>query len=452
MKIKFLSVIVSFLLVSFAITSCLDSDEIFQDYSTDATIHAFGLDAVLGKHYRFTIDQLRGEIYNLDSLPVGSDTIIDRILIDTLSTASGYVVLLNKAGTDSIKDDVTQGVNQIDSLDLRQGLTLKVLAPEALNMMYQGMPEAQYKQYIKKYSVDVRVHQQDPDSLDWGKNPIAQPFSTLTGKQKSVILNNRIYVYAENASVYSASISAGGNWSKESATGLPTTKLTSLINFKNVLYATTNDSKVYSSTNGINWSESSLLSGNIVTLIAPIGNTITAIKRVGPSDMKFCTTDGTTWKEGNTVPANFPYDNISATSYKNNIGIENVVIVGNTVGVIENDTSTVAWGYMEGQDWAAFITDSKLDCPKLVDPSIIRYNHAFYAFGKDFKTFYTSINGLAWQEVKKKFLFPQSIRGVESDYSMVVDELNFIWIMRSTPNEVWRGRLNKLGFKNAINQ
>ena len=46
-------------------------------------------------------------------------------------------------------------------------------------------------------------------------------------------------------------------------------------------------------------------------------------------------------------------------------------------------------------------------------------------------------------------------RGEESDYSMVVDENNFIWIMRSydgmpgaiaNSGDVWRGKLNRLGF------
>ena len=49
MRIKFLSVIVSFFLVSFAVTSCLDTEEI--EYSPDATIHAFALDTVHGVNY-----------------------------------------------------------------------------------------------------------------------------------------------------------------------------------------------------------------------------------------------------------------------------------------------------------------------------------------------------------------------------------------------------------------
>ena len=86
MRIKFLSVIVSFLLVSFAMSSCLGEDDPIE-YSPNALLQAFELDKVLGVNYQFTIDQLTGEIYNQDSLPVGSDTIIDRILIKTMTGA-----------------------------------------------------------------------------------------------------------------------------------------------------------------------------------------------------------------------------------------------------------------------------------------------------------------------------------------------------------------------------
>ena len=89
MRIKFLAIIASFLFVSIAISSCLDSDDTVE-LSSDATVHAFGIDTVYGKHYKFTIDQLRRKIYNQDSLPIGADTIIDRILIDTF-TVSGWI-------------------------------------------------------------------------------------------------------------------------------------------------------------------------------------------------------------------------------------------------------------------------------------------------------------------------------------------------------------------------
>ena len=45
MRIKFLAIIASFLFVSIAISSCLDSDDTVE-LSSDATVHAFGIDTV----------------------------------------------------------------------------------------------------------------------------------------------------------------------------------------------------------------------------------------------------------------------------------------------------------------------------------------------------------------------------------------------------------------------
>jgi hypothetical protein len=91
MKIKFLSFIASFFMVSFVITSCLDDDNNIE-YSPDATIHAFALDTAGLGSYKFTIDQLSREIYNEDSLPVHADTIIDKILIKTLTSLPFFFI------------------------------------------------------------------------------------------------------------------------------------------------------------------------------------------------------------------------------------------------------------------------------------------------------------------------------------------------------------------------
>lgn len=48
------------------------------------------------------------------------------------------------------------------------------------------------------------------------------------------------------------------------------------------------------------------------------------------------------------------------------------------------------------------------------------------------------------------FLLPKDVE-LRGNYSLAVDNDNFIWLVigqsSGTPNEVWRGRLNRLGFK-----
>ena len=167
MRIKFLSVIVSFLIVSIAVSSCLDSDDNYE-YSSDATVHAFGIDTIHGKHYKFSIDQLNRRIFNKDSLPVGSDTIIDRILIDTFSV-NGWIT--SGSPTDTL-------FNMADSVNLLPAMNKNNGGMEFTIHAADGVT-------TRKYTLEIRVHLQDPDSLVWKE---MTPFSNtaISGNQKAV--------------------------------------------------------------------------------------------------------------------------------------------------------------------------------------------------------------------------------------------------------------------------
>lgn len=449
-------------------SSCLgDEDPI--EYSPNALVQAFALDNVLGVNYAFTIDQLSGRIYNQDSLPVGSDTIINKILITTLTTP-GYAFAIDAAGNDS-------AFNIADSINLVN--TMEILPNGEPGKPFRFRVHAPDWIHTKEYSVSVRVHQQQPDSLNWGKGPVDTGILTIKGKQKSIIFNEKIFIYtASSTYVHYATPSNGqfieGGWDFSTVNGLPSTEITSIVNFNNALYATISGStKVYSSTDGINWGEAPAFGENTVALIAPIGNILTGIKTFGNED-KFCTTtDGSTWIEEGTVPQNFPRNDMSVTSFNNITGVPNIMVVGNIPeeNKTANDTATVVWGYMTGQEWVPLTSESS-PCPLLTDPSILYYGDDFYIFGKDFKTFYKSRSGLVWNEVTSKFMFPLTFIKMVSDeegipqteyyygfrdepslYSMVVDKENFIWITRSPDDglemsfaQTWRGRLNRLGF------
>ncbi len=427
MRIKFLSLIVGFLFVSIAVTSCLNSDNNY-DYSSDATIHAFGIDTIHGKHYKFTIDQLKGEIYNADSLPVGADTIINRILIDTLNV-SGWV-------TSGVTDTL---FNIKDSLDLRSPIKVKVHAPDGSS--------------VREYTIRVNVHKQDPDSLVWEdmKSPLS---STPVNSQKSVLLNgNHLFTYTSSTEVYEALTDrASFQWQRSSVNGLPVdVKLSSLINFQNKLFVVTASGDLYNSMNGLDWTKvnaGGILFSNLLSSFT------TSISGIETADGKkyFCTSsDGITWTKGEEIPDNFPIENIYATLFETPTGVEKTVIVGNTEATA---TAIVPWFSLNGYDWADLASDSENYCPFIQNPSIINYGGAFYIFGGNFDKIYKSTAGIAWYETKKKFLLPAEMAG-ENSYSMVVDKNNYIWlIIGQTKKEsgaivagkTWRGRMNRLGF------
>ena len=175
-------------------------------------------------------------------------------------------------------------------------------------------------------------------------------------------------------------------------------------------------------------------------------NLITAIKNVSGEEY-FCTTDGNSWTMGNAVPEKFPRSNLSAIVYNNNTGIENLMVVGNMLNPTDTDTITIPWAYIAGQQWASLISESVYTCPRFEDPKLIYYGNSFYISGKGVSDFYQSASGMVWNEVTKRFMLPEAVRGSESDYSMFVGPNNYLWLLQSSPNEVWRGKLNRLDFK-----
>lgn len=429
-------------------TSCLNNDTEIS-YSPDATIKGFELDSVHHVSYQFTIDQLKGEIYNIDSMPAHADTIIDRILIKKITTASSVITVKSSDGQ---RDSI---ININDSIDFRgtmeKPMKITVWAPNMQNK--------------KDYRISVRVHQQDPDSLNWGTTPMA--VAPISGVQKTIILNDKILVFSsDNQKIYSSMISDGHTWTAQSLTGMPTNfKLSSIIAFGEKLYTVTETGEVYQSdAAGLAWSKHEGLSQHKVNSLIAIFPTLegasssTELGIAGIIDeegtFKFNKTNSTAtlWSEsmGENVPEDFPINYYSSTPFLTKTKTLNIALVGNTRSGLENDTTTIVWTSENGKSWYPMRISGNKTCPKFENPSIMHYNDKFYIFGKGFEAFYESTTLLYWNKVTEKFLFPKWTLTSESakpDYSMVVDRNHFIWLMTGQPlNEVWKGRVNKLGF------
>ena len=187
MRTRFLSVIVAFLLVSVAVSSCLNSDNNLE-YTTDATISSFSLDTIYGVDYKFEIDQLNNLIYNPDSLPVSADTIIDSIMVDQLGAVWGVTSADTTFSTETYHN-LLPAMNATGD----NGVKLTVYGGDALS--------------TRTYTLQIRVHRQDPDSLTWvHMDTVGAIFSTAVnqGEQKAVALNGEVrlalYVADRNVS------------------------------------------------------------------------------------------------------------------------------------------------------------------------------------------------------------------------------------------------------------
>lgn len=439
--------------MSMAISSCLSSDDDYE-FSSDATVHAFGLDTIHGKHYKFTIDQLNREIYNMDSLPVGSDTIIDSILIDTFYV-TGYIA----SGT--VKDTVlnTSNYQNLTAATTAEGMKFRIYAADGVT--------------IREYTLHINIHQQDPDSLQWTNmtDLIAGfPTTSITNRQKAVVLGNNLLVYVLNGSeltAYRTSTKVFDSWEEVSVQGLPaldrmpafvkssSATVSPMTDAEDVLYASTGDGNVYSSTDGISWNLNEGLSGNVETLVCSFrGQLIGMLNNEGTSYLVNAQQGNTAWNAIDSnmpaVPEGFPTENISSTEFRTANLLDEIMIVGKTSG-----EKIIPWAY-DGYSWAKMDPETSYDSYCLTStvgyyPSVIHYGGQFYMTGERLQNFYASQTGLAWYKTESKFLLPEEV-SLRGNYSLAVDSDNFIWIVigqsGDAPNEVWRGRLNRLGFKN----
>lgn len=438
MRRHLLTFIAGFLALCAGFSACLDSDDEYA-YSSDATIRAFALDTVYGVDYKFTIDQLNRTIYNADSMPVGADTIIDRILIKTFTTSGYYVTSGAAAGL------VDTLFSTTDSVDLRSPIVVTVHAADGVTK--------------RDYTIRVNVHQQDPDSLVWDDMSRLPGFHdvALGDRQQSVVLGNRLLVYTDQSGEVEAremDVDVPGSyaWSTPEVSGLPEDiRLSTIMNFQEQLYASTGSGDVYRSADGAAWERVESLSGNVKTLVCAMPDVLSAIV-TDPEEStdRFCTTDGEgeapEWTAGEELEAGFPTENLHSTILTTATGITKAVLVGEPA---TGSTQTVPWFSTDGRGWADLATTTSLYCPSLAHPFILYYSDTYYISGSGFDTFYSSVTGIAWEAMEKKFRWPASIKG-RTAYSIAVDRHQFIWLILggtdNTPNEVWRGRLNRLGF------
>lgn len=458
MRTRFLSVIVGFLLVSMAITSCLDSDNEVTEYSSDATIHAFSLDTIHGVDYKFEIDQLNNLIYNPDSLPVDADTLIDSIQVDQLSVMWGVM-----SGDTAFNVDVYHNLLSAMNAGSGNGVKLTAYAPDGVT--------------TRDYTLQIRVHRQVPDSLTWvHMDTVADVFSQAVnaGEQKAVLLNDELLLYTSPSELYRTSAApsyslSGGQygWRRSDVAGLPAqVDITSLIVFADNLYMLA-EGDVYVSQDAVNWQKSESLSGGVQVLVACLPSnevsdleaSLVAIRLNAAGGKEFCkTTDGLSWTTGSEVPEGFPTSHLYYVDYTTGGGAAQVLVMGMPRN---GEERTIPWFSNDGLSWASLDTDAEgVSCPGMDNPVLIYYNEHFYAFGGSMNAIYESKAGIAWQQVEENFLLPSAFAGKDSytvvvdhtpkDAFTAVDKRDFIWVIfggNGIPNEVWRGRLNKLGFE-----
>ncbi len=434
MRIKFLSVIACFLGLCISFSACLDSDNEYI-FSSDASVYAFGLEAIYGEHYKFSIDQVEHRIFNRDSMPMYADTLLDSIMVDTF-TVTGAITTgdLDTLFATNKAVDLRAAVNNPN------GLAFKIHARDGLTN--------------RTYKLTINVHQQDPDSLIWREMTSSDNFPTMPLQNvKLISMDDYLYLYAssDNGFVgYKANISNPTNvvWEEMALAGMPEDALlNTLLPAWQSVFMVAQGGDVYQSVDGAEWQIVESLSGDVKALLTALPDKLAGIKQVDGVNY-FCTADASLqWTLGEAVEEGFPTENIQSTVHKTSNGVYKSVLVGMPETA---SGKVVPWFSMDGERWASMEPNATAYCPLTNNPTIIFYGGNYYLLDAGLYAFYQSSTGLKWDIMTTKMRFPYGLRDAKG-YSAIVDKNNFIWVVGGgnniIKNQLWRGRLNRLGFE-----
>lgn len=442
------------------LSSCLGSDDSTTtiEIAPNCQIVSFSLksDSVSSlENVKFTIDQVNGLIFNSDSMPYGT-TFEDKVTATISymnSTAVASMQVIQSAQNDTI------WWSGSDSLDFSQPVYFKVTA-------YNGMTSKEYKAWIN-------VHQVIPDSMVWElhSNQVTgeaikeqKVISFQSGESTSFYMYTRLANTAEGYRLYRTSANDVKEWSELPLTGLPAenVRISQITEYDGNLYVPTTAGILYTSANGQDWT---------AVGDAPAVKYLFGVVKEGqkqPSAMAAAVeaegglqyavmNEEHVWTLGDVVPVNFPLTGFGSSNYAAMYHEYLMLVAGRDQ---EDRLTNVSWGTMDGLDWVTLSDDSTDPFEAREGVMVTPYDDKIFliggmdASGKPYKDMYTSTDyGVTWSLMDTLVTLPDAYtaRGFSS---VQVNEDQYMFIIggRTGKNtneldEVWRGRINRLGFK-----
>jgi hypothetical protein len=439
---------ISIFALSFAtvcmVSSCLgDNDTEYTYYDDTAitgitlgTLNIYGYkkasDGVTNSLYKkgtvtggsLTIDQYNRTITNAsDSLPVGTD--LTKVLFSSITTLNNGIV-----GIKSLTSDTVSSFSTSDSLDFSKPRDLYVYSSSG--------------QYFRKYTVTIVAHKEYADTFKWSKFDVDNDIKNYKSVKAGIHSNNLI-VLGETDNGKELKVLVDGSWKKVKTFS----KKASMVSDGNVV-CVTDGGNVYTSsdTNLSNWNSAS---ANVKTVLGVCGQELFAMS--DENDIMVSLDKGYSWRvdaideDAKLLPSSD--FNFIASTTTTNADIKRAFLIGNSTAdntnavvwtkIIEEDSSKdIPWMYQE------FKRINKYTLPKMNDLSVIPYADGLIAIGGKYEKMYYSIDcGITWKE-DTRFVLPEGFSAETA--SMAVDANNYIWIVCTGTGQIWRGRLNELGW------
>lgn len=450
MKRKFFAFI-ALITATLSLSSCLSSDETTVEYTHDTAITAFSLGSldrytktkagkdtllkanVTGSDYKFSIDQARRLIYNVDSLPCG---VRDTAMLATISSKNNSPILLMDINK---RDSVAAYYSSSDSINFSK------------KPRYIRVYSSDYSAYAE-YQVTVNVHKELPYEFKW--HELAQNNSQLAvfSDLKAVACGDDIYVFgktAEGTKVLKSAINDGSVWSPIMMdVSLSSDAYQSAVALDGKLYIA-DGGKVYASADAAIWT---VVSDNadIKQLIGASSKNLYAYTATGISVSE---DKGANWKAEklDTDKAYLPKQNISmnVAGVLSAKDVENVMLLGTRDKALKDTVATTwlrtvdyanedgQWNYLE-------IENNKSGKMPWLDQVITcAADTGFVALGSNGKWYKSQNAGLTWKQ-DKMVVLPAKF-ATEGRFAFCRDNQHYYWIIRN--GYVWRGRFNIDGWR-----
>lgn len=463
-------IIAPFLIILFtamSLVSCLKDGDDNVTYYSDTAISSFSVNNIVvekttksstgvdstytesqsASSYTFYIDQEKREIYNPDSLPYGTNG--TKMLVSVITVNNGVAGLKALMGTD------VKAISETDSLDFSVPRTIVVRSSDG--------------KYTRDYTVKVNIHKQKGEDFSWtllGTNTQMTSFEAI----RAFTIGDKVVAFGSdgtNTTAVQTSASDGSTWTPVtfSFNGLlPADMYQQIVKKGDRLYMILNG-KLLSSSDGSEWDEEG--STDMKQLVAASSDKLYAYDNSGEIQSS---SDGASWTaDGIDSDASLlPTTDINYTcsALRTNNDVERVILLGNRdVSTYEADTTAVIWSklddtgnYAVNLPWAYYTFDirSKYILPRLANISLTSYGKYILALGGKgigkctkpaYSQIYSSVDGgLTWQD-EAGIQLPSAINKSAKSMAMLTDDENHLWIICAGTGQVWRGRLNSMGWE-----
>lgn len=425
-------------ITSFGITSAKIYTHVTSSTGKDSTVV---VNSTAVSNYPFSIDHVKGEIYNTDSLPKGTDA--SKLLCSWSAKNNGMVFIENMTG-DSLKY-----LETTDSMDFTVPRTLQVYSSDYSNM--------------RKYKVTVNIHKEDADSFRWQRMADSPEIAALRDT-RAMILGGKILVAGtDGAHTVIYHTADGGSWTR-SAAPLGQDAYNNMVSRNDTLFVFDNG-MVRFSTDGETF-------GDVATAPAQarlVGGSTTEMYALGAQGLMMSADGGRTWTADMTdsdidmLPArDISY---SCSAFRYNDSTDYVMLVGNRDEAAHaDDRQAVVWRkiveYSKGSHkgkWIYMTMDDsdRYRLPRMAGLTVTAYGAAQLALGlqgigacdeEPLSRIYESRDGGITWKYNAMYELPEDLdRGATS--VSAVSNGNGIWIVCGGTGQVWTGKQNSLGWQ-----